>query len=251
MTGRLEVFAVEGIGQIARGDDLGAVVFEAIRRQHAALCDGDVVAIAQKAVSKSEGTVVDLATVEPSEFARRFAGAAAKDPRVVEVVLRESVRIVRMDRGVIISETRHGLICANAGVDASNASTEGQVTLLPEDPDASASRIRRSINKLAGVDVAVIVSDSFGRPWREGSVNVAIGVAGMAALDDLRGRVDDRGRVLRTSIVAVADELASAAQLVIGEMGGTPAAVIRGFAWKRADTGAALLRRVPEKDLFR
>lgn len=251
MAGRLEVFAVEGIGEIKRGDDLGAVIVQALGHRQAALRDRDVVTVAQKAVSKSEGAVVDLKTVKPSEFALRFAAAAAKDPRVVEVVLRESARIVRMDRGVIISETRHGLICANAGVDASNAAAEGQVTVLPIDPDSSASRIRQSIQKLAGVDVAVIVSDSFGRPWREGSVNVAIGVAGMAALDDLRGRADDRGRVMRTSVVAVADELASAAQLVIGETGGTPAAVIRGFAWKHADTGAAPLRRASEKDLFR
>lgn len=251
MTGRLEVFAVEGIGEVDRGDDIGAMIVDAVFRSGGAIREGDVIAVAQKAVSKAEGAVVDLGTVKPSEFALQFAAAGAKDPRVVEVVLRESVRIVRMDRGVIISETRHGFVCANAGVDASNAAAEGQVTVLPKDPDLSARRARESIEKRAGVDVAVIVSDSFGRPWREGSVNVAIGVAGMAALDDLRGRVDDRGRVLRTSIVAVADELASAAQLVIGEMGRTPAAVIRGFSWTRADTGSAPLKRAHDKDLFR
>jgi coenzyme F420-0:L-glutamate ligase/coenzyme F420-1:gamma-L-glutamate ligase len=156
-----------------------------------------------------------------------------------------------MDRGVLITETPHGFVCANAGVDASNAPADGYVTTLPKDLDASARALRDAFRRRTGADVAVIVSDSFGRPWREGSVNVALGVAGMSALTDLRGRTDDRGRVLRTTVVAVADELASAAQLVTGEMGGTPVAIVRGFAWSPSESGAGPLRRAPEKDLFR
>jgi coenzyme F420-0:L-glutamate ligase/coenzyme F420-1:gamma-L-glutamate ligase len=246
----LQTFAVSGIGEIRQGDDLATLIGDALRHSGRPLLHGDVVVVAQKAVSKAEGSVVDLATVVPSRFAQQVASVTGKDPRVVEVVLTESVRIVRMDRGVLITETRHGFVCANAGVDASNAAADGQVTTLPADPDRSARNLRDSLSR-DGVEVAVIVSDSFGRPWREGSVNVALGVAGMAALQDLRGQLDDRGRVLRTSMVAVADELASAAQLVMGEMGGLPAAVVRGFAWKPDDAGGAPLRRAPEKDLFR
>jgi coenzyme F420-0:L-glutamate ligase/coenzyme F420-1:gamma-L-glutamate ligase len=247
----LHVFAVRGIGPIRRGDDLAVLIGEALVRSGRPLAAGDVVVVAQKAVSKSEGAIVDLASVMPSRFALRIAAVTGKDPRVVEVVLGESVRVVRMDRGVLIAETRHGFVCANAGVDASNAAADGYVTTLPADPDASARGLRASLVRRSGVDVAVIVSDSFGRPWREGSVNVALGVAGMAALEDLRGQVDDLGRVLRTTMVAVADELASAAQLVMGEMGGVPAAVVRGFAWKTDEAGGGRLRRAPEKDLFR
>jgi coenzyme F420-0:L-glutamate ligase/coenzyme F420-1:gamma-L-glutamate ligase len=246
----LQIYAVSGIGEIRQGDDLAGLIGDALRRSGRSLMRGDVVVIAQKAVSKAEGSVVDLASVVPSSFALQVASVTGKDPKVVEVVLAESVRIVRMDRGVLITETRQGFICANAGVDTSNAAADGHVTTLPTDPDRSARTLRDSLSR-EGTEVAVIVSDSFGRPWREGSVNVALGVAGMAALHDLRGQLDDRGRVLRTSTVAVADELASAAQLVMGEMGGLPAAVVRGFAWKRDDSGAAPLRRAPEKDLFR
>jgi coenzyme F420-0:L-glutamate ligase/coenzyme F420-1:gamma-L-glutamate ligase len=251
MTSRIELFAVEGIGEIAAGDDLGALLLAAVQKGARPLMHGDVVVVAQKAVSKAEGAAVTLDTIVPSQFACQVAEVTGKDARVVEVVLRESVRVVRMDRGVLITETRHGFVCANSGVDASNAPGEGHVTVLPREPDASARRLRDALRKGAGVEVAVIVSDSFGRPWREGSVNVALGVAGMEPLRDLRGQVDDRGRVLKSSVVAVADELASAAQLVIGEMGRTPFAVIRGFAWLPGESGAGPLRRAPDKDLFR
>lgn len=247
----IEIMAVTGIGEIPRGADLASLINEAFVRGGGALVEGDVLVVAQKAVSKAEGASVDLSGIVPSDFAKSVAQLTGKDPRVVEVVLGESVRIVRMDRGVIITETRHGLICANAGVDASNAPGEGIVTTLPKDPDASARAIREAIRRMTGSDVAVIVSDSFGRPWREGSVNIAVGVAGMAALDDLRGKLDDRGRPLRTSVVAIADELASAAQLAMGEIGQVPAAIVRGYAWQRSEDGAGPLKRSPDRDLFR
>lgn len=251
MSDKIEILAVTGIAEIARGVNVGVLIAEAFARGGGMILDGDVLVIAQKAVSKAEGATVDLAGVVPSDFATRVAQVTGKDPRIVEVVLGESVRIVRMDRGVIITETRHGFICANAGVDGSNAPGEGIVTTLPKDPDASARNIREAVRKASGSDVAVIVSDSFGRPWREGSVNIAVGVAGMAALEDLRGKLDDRGRPLRTSVVAIADELASAAQLAMGEIGQVPAAIVRGFSWQRSEEGAGPLKRPPERDLFR
>lgn len=251
MSKTIEIMPVTGIGNVAPGSDLGLLIVDAFAGAGGVLRSGDIVVVAQKAVSKAEGATVDLAGVEPSGFANRVAEVTGKDARIVEVVLRESVRIVRMDRGVIITETHHGFVCANAGVDGSNAVGEGIVTTLPKDPDASARAIRDSIGTRTSSDVAVIISDSFGRPWREGSVNIAVGVAGMAALDDLRGRPDDRGRPLRTSVVAVADEVASAAQLAMGEIGLIPAVVIRGYRWQPSSEGAGPLKRSPEKDLFR
>ncbi|MBI4304762.1 MAG: coenzyme F420-0:L-glutamate ligase [Chloroflexi bacterium] len=233
------------------GDDLAGLILDGLARSGNAVQEHDVLVVAQKAVSKSEGALVDLRNVVPSVFATMLAEQTGKDPRVVETVLQESTRIVRMGHGVLIAETRHGFICANAGVDASNAAGDDIVTILPRDPDESARRLWNAIQKRTSRVVAVIVSDSFGRPWREGSVNVAIGVAGLAAIDDLRGLPDDRGRQMRTSMVAVADELASAAQLVTGETGGTPAAIIRGYRWKPSDAGSSPLKRPPDRDLFR
>ncbi|GAC1434886.1 MAG: coenzyme F420-0:L-glutamate ligase [Chloroflexota bacterium] len=251
----VRIIPVGGIPEIRPGDDLGEVLCAALSRQGGAPEPGDVVVVTQKAVSKAEGRLIDLAEVEPSPFAVDYAARYGKDARQIEVVLRESVRIVRMDRGVLISQTRHGFICANTGVDASNTA-DGRVALLPLDPDASAERLREAMAFRLGCAPAVIISDTFGRPWREGIVNVAIGVAGMSALRDYTGQHDPHGYELRVSVVAVADELASAAELVMGKIDRVPVAVIRGYPYPPAATGAPaqgarLLVRDEAKDLFR
>jgi coenzyme F420-0:L-glutamate ligase/coenzyme F420-1:gamma-L-glutamate ligase len=214
------------------------------------LQDDDVLVVTQKAVSKSEGRFVNLDDVEPSALAVEMATPWDKDPRHVEVVLRETKRIVKMDRGVIIVETRHGLVCANAGVDASNV-PGGQLMLLPEDPDASARRIRDSLRRETGADVAVIISDTFGRPWRAGYTEVAIGVAGMLPIIDYVGQIDTHGRELRATWICVADELASSAELVTGKVNRVPAALIRGYAVPRGEGSAKEIVRAAELDLFR
>ncbi len=250
MASRIEVFAIPGIPEIHAGDDLGTVIAEAIARSGTAVKPDDVLVVAQKIVSKAEGAVVRLAEVTPSPRAIAWAAAHQKDPAAIEVVLREAKRIVRMERGVIIAETRHGFVCANAGVDASNVE-RGFVTLLPADPDGSAARIRITLAARLGVPVAVLISDTFGRPWREGVVNVALGIAGLHPLDDCRGRLDSFGRRLQSTIVAVADELASGAELVMGKTARMPVAAVRGAGeWAGAGTAAALIR-APALDLFR
>lgn len=246
----LRILAVPGVPEVSRGDDLGALVADALARASLALDDGDVVVVAQKIVSKAEGAVVNLRAVRPSVFAAAWAAAHARDPAIVEVVLREARRIVRMDRGVIIAETRHGLVCANAGVDASNV-PNGFVTTLPRDPDASAATLCAALSARLGRRVAVIVADTFGRPWREGVVNVAIGVAGLRPLDDWRGRSDRFGRPLHSTVIAIADEIASAAALVMGKASGVPIAIVRGAKeWCGEGRAAALIRPAGE-DMFR
>ena len=210
-----------------------------------------MVVVTQKVVSKAEGRLVALADVTPSPQAQELAARLDKDPRLVELVLRESRRIVRAERGVLITETRHGFVCANAGVDASNVAGEGYVSLLPEDPDASAEGIRRRIKDLCGAEVAVIVSDTFGRPWREGHVNVAIGVAGMSPFADYVGQTDPYGYELRVTTIAVADELAAAAELVMGKLERVPAAIVRGYRYRPGPGRATDMVRPPERDLFR
>jgi coenzyme F420-0:L-glutamate ligase/coenzyme F420-1:gamma-L-glutamate ligase len=239
----IEIAPVEGLPEIEEGDDLGALI-----AGRAELRDGDVVVVAQKAVSKAEGRVVRIADVEPSDRARELAGE--RDPRELEVVLRETVRIVRSRPPFIIAETRHGFVCASAGVDHSNAPEAGMLVLLPLDPDASARGIRATIRERAGVDVAVIVADSFGRPFRHGTTDVAIGVAGMSPLLDLRGTVDRAGYELRSSRVAIADELAAAADLARGKHDGVPVVVVRGVAVS-GEGAATDLVMSPERDLFR
>lgn len=252
-TGNQEVRIVglAGMPDITPGDDLAAAILAAAAAQDLALRDGDVLVVAQKVVSKAEGRLVDLGTVVPSDFAVRLAKRNHKDPRQVEVVLRESRRIVRMDRNVLIAETRHGFICANAGVDESNVAGGGVVSLLPVDPDRSAAQLRAEICRRADATVAVIVSDTFGRPWRDALVNVAIGVAGLAPVVDYRGQEDATGYRLKATAMAVADELASAAELVMGKMSRIPAAFIRGYAYQHADGSARQLIRPRAKDLFR
>lgn len=244
------VLGVEGIPELQPGDDLGKLIAEACARQGLTLRDRDALVVTQKAVSKSEGRFVRLADVEPSPLAVELATPWDKDPRHVEVVLRETRRIVRMDRGVIICETRHGLVCANAGVDASNVPGDSLV-LLPEDPDASALRIRDTIKALTGAEVAVIVSDTFGRPWRAGYTEVAIGIAGMLPIIDYVGQFDTHGRELRATWICVADELASAAELVTGKLNRVPVALIRGYAFPAGEGSARQIVRQAELDLFR
>jgi coenzyme F420-0:L-glutamate ligase/coenzyme F420-1:gamma-L-glutamate ligase len=246
----LRIISVPGLPEVAAGADLAELIGRALSACGLALEAGDVVVVAQKIVSKSEGAVVALADVEPSARAREWASAYGRDPAVIEVVLRESRRLVRMERGIIISETHQGFICANAGVDASNV-PEGYVTILPRDPDASAARLQATLSARSGVAVAAIVSDTFGRPWRDGVVNVALGVAGLRPLLDYRGGRDPFGRLLQSTVIAIADEIAGAAELVMGKTAGTPVVVVRGAGeWAGDGTGAMLLRQ-PSMDLFR
>jgi coenzyme F420-0:L-glutamate ligase/coenzyme F420-1:gamma-L-glutamate ligase len=245
------IIGITGIPEVRPGDDLAALIVRAAHATGIPLQEGDIVVVTQKVVSKAEGCLVDLATVEPSPFAHHIARLWGKDPRHVEVILRQSRRIVRMDRGVLICETHHGFICANAGVDASNVPGEGVVSILPPDPDASARRLREGIKGLTGVRVAVIITDTFGRPWREGTTNVAIGVAGMAPLADYRGWRDPYGKELRVSVAAVADEVAGAADLVMNKTARVPVAVVRGFPYQPAPGSARPLLRDPTADLFR
>ncbi len=256
----LVVLALEGIPEIRVGDDLPGLLAEALTRLAdrvavlgGPLHPGDVLVVTQKVVSKAEGAIVDLTTVEPRLEAIAFAERWERDPRQVEVVLREAVRVVRMANGVIITETRHGFVCANGGIDASNVGPESGsiVTLLPVDPDASAARIRERVRERLGVDLAVVISDSFGRPWRWGIVDVAIGAAGLLPLEDLRGTPDADGRVMRATVRAVADEIASAAELALGKVAGRPAAVVRGARPLRGE-GSVRDALIPEAmDLFR
>ncbi len=234
---------VKGLPEVREGDDVAALVAAA-----AELEDGDVVVVAHKVVSKAEGRVVRLAEVEPSAQARDLA--ADEDPRRLEVILRESARVVRTRPPLVIAETRHGFVCASAGVDASNAPEPDTVVLLPEDPDASAARLRDRLRELSGADVAVIVSDSFGRAWRQGTTDVAIGCAGLRPLVDLHGKRDDAGYELHATVIAVADELAGAAELVRGKLDRIPAAIVRGFE-ARGEGAASELVMPPDRDLFR
>jgi coenzyme F420-0:L-glutamate ligase/coenzyme F420-1:gamma-L-glutamate ligase len=232
--GRVSIVALDGIPEVRAGDDLAALIGDALDRMAGLLPlqPGDVVVVTQKVVSKAEGATVDLRTVEPRAEAVDFGRRWDRDPRQIEVVLREARRVVRMDRGVLITETKHGFVCANGGVDASNVgpSTGDVVTLLPDDPDASARRIRDGLRARFGHDLGVVVSDSFGRPWRWGIVDVALGVAGIEPLEDLRGTPDADGRTMHATVRGVADEIASAAELALGKTAGRPAAFVRGAA---------------------
>ena len=246
--GVVTVIGLGGIPELDETDDLGLLLYEAALRA-GGLEDGDVVVVAQKAVSKVEGRVVRLDDVEPSERARELAGAEG-DPRHVEVILRESREVVRSRPPLVIAETRHGFVCASAGVDASNAPEAGTLVLLPLDPDASARRLRDRLVGLASVEVGVVVSDSFGRAWRQGTTDVALGVAGLAPLRDLRGARDASGRELQSTQIAVADEIAGAAELVMGKARRVPAALVRGVEARGEGTAGELV--MPrERDLFR
>jgi coenzyme F420-0:L-glutamate ligase/coenzyme F420-1:gamma-L-glutamate ligase len=247
----VRIIPISGMPEVRPPDDLPSLIVHATRAAGCGVEDGDVFVVTQKVVSKAEGRIVDLATVTPGAFARQIAEEWEKDARQVEVVLGESKRIVRMGHGVMICETRHGFICANAGVDASNVENSGTVCLLPVDCDASARRIRDALRAAFGVDVAVIISDSFGRPWREGIVNFAIGCAGMLPVIDYTGQRDPAGYELRVTAMAVVDELAAAAELVHGKLARVPVAIIRGTEYTRGEGSVRDLIREAERDLFR
>lgn len=249
--GGIAIWALPGIPEVQPGQDLVRLILDAASLDGEPLEPGDVLVVTHKVVGKAEGRVVDLAGVTPSPFAVRYGERNGKDPRQVEVVLRESVRIVRMEGRVLICETRHGFVCANAGVDASNVPGSDTVCLLPLDPDASARKIREGVRAALGFDLAVVITDTFGRPWRNGLTNVAIGVSGLKPLDDLRGLPDAHGREMKATVTAVADELAAASELAMGKVAGRPVAVIRGFEHELSEGAASELVMAREMDLFR
>ena len=250
MPAEVRVIPLSGLPELEEGDDLARLLAGACERV-GGLAPGDVVVVAQKAVSKVEGRVVHLCDVEPSPRAVELAGADG-DPRQVEVILRESAEVVRSRPPLVIARTRHGFVCASAGVDASNAKGPGTVILLPLDPDASAAALRDRLGELTGVAPGVIVSDSFGRAWRQGTTDVALGVAGLAALQDLRGSFDAAGYELQSTLIAVVDEIAGAAELVLGKSTGVPAAIVRGVDVDvDVDGSARDLVMPPDRDLFR
>jgi coenzyme F420-0:L-glutamate ligase / coenzyme F420-1:gamma-L-glutamate ligase len=243
---RLEIIGLAGFPEVRPGDDLAALIGQAAAQQGQPIDRSVVLAVAQKVVSKAEGAVVDLRGIEPSPLARSWATEWGKDPRLMELILSQSRRIVKMDRGVLIVENRLGFVCANAGVDQSNTKGDDFATVLPPDPDASASRLHRALG--CG---AVLITDTFGRPWREGLVDVAIGVSGMEPLEDFRGSPDRRGRPLAATIIAIADQLAAAAGLLMRKSDGCPAVLLRGVEWQPAEGSVRPLIRRPEQDLFR
>ena len=243
--------AIEGIPMIKANDNLAELIADAIARMDLQLRDGDILSICQKIVSKAENRLVNLNDIEPSPLARKFAERWEKDPRAVELVLRQTSRIVRMDNAVLIVETGPGWVCANAGIDESNSLEDDRAILLPEDPDASAMRLRKDLKRLTGAEIAVIITDTFGRPWRDGLTEVCLGIAGMDAMLDLRGSADLGGRELHHTVIAIADELACAAGLLMPKAGATPAVLIRGYHYKPAEGSAKALIRPAASDLFR
>ena len=247
----IRAIPVPGIGEVRPGDDVGGLLLKAMAPAGLQLADGDVLIVKHKIISKAEGRVVRLDDVQPSRHAAEWAARYKLDGRVVELALRESGRIVRQEHGILITQTRHGLVCANSGVDLSNVDGGQSAVLLPEDPDASAAELRRQLQKRLRLSLAVIISDSFGRPWREGLCEVAIGVAGLVPLKDYRGQRDRHGYALHASVEAVADELACVAGLVCGKLTDTPACIIRGFHFVPGEGRATQLVRPPSRDLFR
>jgi coenzyme F420-0:L-glutamate ligase/coenzyme F420-1:gamma-L-glutamate ligase len=247
------VTGLSGIPEVEPGDDLVRLTVDAVRRLRVTVAPGDVFIYTQKIVSKAGGSLVHLDDVAPTPMAREWGQKWGRDPRVIELVLRNAVRIVRMERGVLITETSHGFICANGGIDTSNVAP-GWAALLPPDPDASARGLCGGLRAALHVPVAVVISDTFGRPWREGQTNVAIGVAGLRPIVDYRGGVDTHGQALRSTAIAIADELAAAGELVMGKTRGIPVAIVQGTGLGAADLDAGsardLLRR-PEEDMFR
>jgi coenzyme F420-0:L-glutamate ligase/coenzyme F420-1:gamma-L-glutamate ligase len=246
----VQILPLTGLPEVKPGDDIARLIAEAAAAERFRFQSGDILVVAQKIVSKAEGRIVSLDSIMPSERATEWAREWGKDARVIELVLRQAKRVVRMERGIIIAETHHGFVCANAGIDLSNAQ-EGTAILLPEDSDASAGALRAQLVATFGVDVAVLISDTFGRAWREGLVNVALGVAGIAPLIDYRGERDANGKLLQATIIALADELACAAELVMGKSDGVPVAIIRGVKARSASGSGRDLIRPAETDLFR
>lgn len=251
MGSEIHIIGIRGIPEVNLGDDMAALICAAMNEQDISLEEGDIIVISQKVVSKSEGCVLRLKDVRPSKFAHEIGATQGRDPRLIEVILGESRRIVRMSQDVLITETHHGFICANAGVDTSNLPEDETVTLLPRDPDASARWIRERLWATSGIRIAVIISDTFGRPWREGTVDVALGVSGLTPLRDYRQIPDIAGHLLRVTVVADADQIASATELVRRKTDRTPAAIVRGFSYQTGEETGHLLIRRPEHDLFR
>jgi coenzyme F420-0:L-glutamate ligase / coenzyme F420-1:gamma-L-glutamate ligase len=247
---RYEVIAVEGLPEIRRGDELAPLIVDAARRQDTAIRTRDLLVVSQKIVSKAEGRIVRLSDVRVSREAQAVADEIGRDPRLVEVILGESRRVVRKDKGVLIVETHHGFVCANAGVDQSNVDSD-TACLLPEDSDRSAGALRRRLGALTGHELAVIIADTFGRPWREGLVNVAVGLSGLEPIVSYLGQEDPAGHVLQATILALADELAGAAEPVMGKLDRVPVAIIRGLDWPRGEGTSRALLRDPARDLFR
>ena len=247
----IRIFGIDGLPEIHPGDNLPALLFSRFSTGPFSLRSGDICIVTQKIISKAEGCLVDLRTIPPSHFAQNLADRIHKDPRLLEVILRESKRIVRMDRDILICETKHGFICANAGVDQSNIPGDYIVSLLPSDPDESARKFRQGLQAYFQLDIPVIITDTFGRPWREGLTNVAVGIAGLNSLTDLRGKKDACGYELQKTMIAVADEIASAAELVMKKQDRIPIAILRGYAYEKSEAGSQALLRPPEKDLFR
>jgi len=248
---RLIVTPVNGLPEILPGNDLATLIRDAARAQSEEIRDGDIVVVAQKIVSKSEGRIVHLADVVPGKRASEMAAESGKDARQIEVVLGECAKIVRWERGILICETHHGFVCANAGVDRSNAGAPDTVVLLPVDPDASATRLRDAFRAATGATVSVVVTDTFGRAWREGHTNVAIGIAGLPALKRYMGQRDPEGYELRVTEIAVADEIAGAAELVMGKLDRCPVALVRGFTLDEPAETAQEYVRPADRDLFR
>jgi coenzyme F420-0:L-glutamate ligase/coenzyme F420-1:gamma-L-glutamate ligase len=248
---RIEIIGLRTLPEVRRGDNLARLVIAASEREGFSLESGDVIVLAQKIVSKAEGRMIALRSVAPSALAKQWAKEIKSDARFVEVVLRESRRVVRMSERVLLAETFHGFVCANAGVDQSNVGKQGWVSCLPRDPDDSARRLVREIRTRRKISVAAIVADTFGRPWRLGLTNVAIGTAGLRVLHDWRGRRDAYGRALHATVVAVADELATAAGLAMQKNGGVPAVILRGYKFRAGIESARELIRPAAEDLFR
>jgi len=248
--GCIELIPIPGLPEIREGDDLPGVIFAAARKARIGFQNTDIVVVAQKAISKAEGRTARLSTVEPSTHATNLAAKVGRDPRLVEIILRESRRIVR-EHPVLIVETHHGFVCANAGVDHSNVPGEDVVTLLPTDPDRSARLLAAALRRLTRKRVAVVISDTFGRPWRLGLTNVAVGAAGVPVLLDLRGTRDRNSKPLQATILAIADDLGAAAGLVMGKREGIPAVIIRGYKYRAAQEPATKIIRPAREDLFR
>jgi coenzyme F420-0:L-glutamate ligase / coenzyme F420-1:gamma-L-glutamate ligase len=243
--------AIEGIPLIAQGDNLGQLICSAMMAGDIKLARGDILVVCQKIISKAEGRTRELNDIEPSALAMAYAARWEKDPRAVELVLRQTSRIVRMDHGVLIVETGPGWVCANAGIDESNSMADGRAILLPEDADRSAARIRQEIRKITGLEIAVLVTDTFGRPWRDGLTEVCLGIAGMNPMLDLRGTSDLSGRELHHTVIAIADEIAACAGLLMPKAGAIPAVLVRGYSYEPCEGSAKVLIRPAEADLFR
>ena len=246
----LQIFPLKGIGEVQAGEDVGDLLLTACKKNRIRLRSGDIVVVTHKIISKAEGRVVELSSITPSSFSVKASKHVQKDPRQVEAILSESRRLVKMVRGLIISETHHGFVCANAGVDQSNVQKR-KIFILHRRPDESANKLRETIRRRTDKDVAVIITDTFGRPWREGQVDVAIGLSGIDPFEDYRGKRDQYGYDLKASVICIADELASAAELCMGKLHRVPIVVIRGYRYSKSNVSARELSRKPARDLFR